>query len=1693
MFNRLIIAVLTIGLLITFSSTAISSNDAPKSGFNEVGLVNQDAPRFHDMGNRALDMTVESIEKPAGAAHELPPSTTALPPELICTGLPYDSYGAALFWTLPDEVNPITLYSGHCTPPEGYSCTLLTISVGLYGPANVGNPGMRVYLFDAARTKIDSIDVTPAEVAATGFGWQVVDFSTANGGGPYIFEDGEEFYIGFTHTSDDGADTLAFLSDVADTDVDGAYNILIGSTYYSYNGAYKFQLVADVCCGKIPFTDCYTDDDFCPTQTLYVWDIPDGTYGDEAYGMKYNISGPETLVEFGVGVYLPFTTGDPSMEVIIYGDDAGLPDETDVIFADTVAFGDLVSYPSYNVFDLSALNLVVREDIYITFTGIQNSAEDTLWFLSDDATGGCGQFQGLVAFGGAWYSFFNIYGIDVNFYTYATFCKDEFAECDVLSYYCVAGAVYTWELPDPYGDIGMYQRFTPLGEGCRLETVWLLLWPDVAPYYTHNSEFQIFGADQVTLLPNPADVFYTETVTPADYAVYPSWMEFDLTTLPDEILFDRDIWIGMESFGPEGEGIVMVSDKADICPGGLRSAENWAGTFGYMLDDWGIDVNFLIEAAVCCVPFDEETCAAGDQWPTAGKTFNRISRSLSSMGADVQGNLTKAWEYSNTEGNASLFYTTPAVWNDTIVGYFFNNLVAIDLNDGSEIWKRIPDLYSIGGDTRVSPTIFDASPYGDDTRYIYAGGGSNKSFFCVELATGDSVWTRNLYDHNFENVTWGSHVIVDIAGEPILIYADDAGSVYAVNALTGALFTGWTTNPISLGGPPGRAFSAYGGLVYMGTFADVNNGDVIAIDPADGSEVWRLSTSAGYQLPNLDPDNDGPESFGGLLAVEETASGVSLYIASVYDAGVVVPPYNSGGIMYSLNGSDGSLNWAALAISGDYAGVNVDKNTLIQNGWTPWVPGFGEFRGPIGFDKRNGLKVFDNTTTNPGLGDFWLMDGVLSCEQGAPDWYVVTSRNNFAGFYRSTDGAMMFHRRFTGARSGALYRAGHRIGAVMVDGTLLVGWWNKLYALVDDGVARPRLDIPNYSIDIPVEFGLPDPYTVVFPGALGNMGGAPLTIDSVVLTDDDNFTLPPPSAALSSVDINRIDAMKRVADKFANNADAFRVADDEIITDDFNSKYGTRNNAAYAIPSWIYTTSVTPVPGTVIPSQGSYNDSSAYINITVDVNGTEVPRGYTAVYAHIFSDDPDYFLDSARMDFESGAKAGYAVPQIRLGFVGGCLYDDVVINFGAGGANYAHVWNATQVADGDILSWEIDGDDASFWQGAYIFATAPTGALPPGSGPGGPRIAHYANNWSAANPANWQSILADPNCVDATCPPLHETNVLLGSFSTDNGATYDPVYGEVVYYAFIDSVQDMCDYDTLGVCGSWDWTYHESGVQPPYNDTLTMGFHGCAAVIGAQDVPELADFVIHKFQFNGRYGDVNDVYFGAMFDYDLDYPNQSHNQVQAWAPEYNMAYAYGCNVNDRGWGIVRIPFGCGTEGLINTKTTTANQSVWNDSAVWLDSVYTWMSTLTGLSHQTGIDPVGCNYDADDREAFYTIGQLDMPDAASGDSLKVGLAVFGSMVDPGTADDPEAFAPLANIANKWCGFGRGDMNNDNKIDVVDIAYLINFVHCGGNGPYPFEYLGDVNADGVTDAADITRMVNYYFNFSECLDGAWVLLE
>jgi len=62
--------------------------------------------------------------------------------------------------------------------------------------------------------------------------------------------------------------------------------------------------------------------------------------------------------------------------------------------------------------------------------------------------------------------------------------------------------------------------------------------------------------------------------------------------------------------------------------------------------------------------------------------------------------------------------------------------------------------------------------------------------------------------------------------------------------------------------------------------------------------------------------------------------------------------------------------------------------------------------------------------------------------------------------------------------------------------------------------------------------------------------------------------------------------------------------------------------------------------------------------------------------------------------------------------------------------------------------------------------------------------------------------------------------------------------------------------------------------------------------------------------------------------------------------------------------------------------------------------------------------------------------------------------------------------------------RGDVNNDSKITVSDVIYLINYLFKGGPPPDGDLMVGDVNCDGNVNVSDVIYLINYLFRGGPC---------
>ncbi len=69
-------------------------------------------------------------------------------------------------------------------------------------------------------------------------------------------------------------------------------------------------------------------------------------------------------------------------------------------------------------------------------------------------------------------------------------------------------------------------------------------------------------------------------------------------------------------------------------------------------------------------------------------------------------------------------------------------------------------------------------------------------------------------------------------------------------------------------------------------------------------------------------------------------------------------------------------------------------------------------------------------------------------------------------------------------------------------------------------------------------------------------------------------------------------------------------------------------------------------------------------------------------------------------------------------------------------------------------------------------------------------------------------------------------------------------------------------------------------------------------------------------------------------------------------------------------------------------------------------------------------------------------------------------------------------PTKKIAFIEC-IDPGDVDDDGKVNVSDVIYLINYLFKGGPPPIPELLVGDVNGDGKVTVSDVVYLINYLF--------------
>jgi hypothetical protein len=1685
MLKRLLIAVLVLSLVTAFTGTAFS-DVKPNYAESDARPINShvdNAP--YDVASHSIHpvqvasrATSNEFKLPAGAFIPAPPLDN------YCEDLEYD-LGPDVYFTLSAPgYGTEDLFNVRYTTEENYSCTLYQFTVLPYQPAMVGTPDLMVYLYaddgiGNPGAVLDSALIPYADL--TTFSWKYVDFSPTSPNAPvggWVFENGEEYHyaVQVRDNSGVGTDQVAILLD------DGTSGFGSRTTFWdtyggpgtwvTYLGAFlvdRAMVQSSInCCGEIPYTDCYYQEYHSGLSAI--WNIPDPVEDIQEIAQRFSPGGYDTLVSIDVLVY-DLSDGNFGLDdiiVTVYDDAAGFPGA--VLWTGTIPAGTY-AFPWATI---NVGGLVLNSDFHIGVKSDLPAFTSGQLFGSDDGSEPAGRSS--VLYNGTWQPSANAYSDDLNFYIDAFLCRDQFNTCKNLNY--SHGAAGLRDLASAFREKAAVKIFAD-GINCQVNEVGWLFYPDAAPYYTHDTKISVY-TDNAGL---PGTEIASVILAPGDITnFYPAYQSVDFNAL--DVYVDGEYWIVCESdfiydtLVGSNEGVVLVTDDGTFDNEG-RSAQMYptqgpnSGVWITMLDRYGFDYGWNAYSSHCCIPRNDvpRTCdpVSDAGWSTQQGNQQRTGASMLAVG-DAWCNLNLNWSYQGAEG---ITYTGPTIYGDRAVCSFSDRYVVFDIITGTPIYtidNSVGDGFLMGNGISVAPTI--ANIGGTDMMFI--GGGSSLGFGAIDFNTGALLWQNTLMSGAgiFGKTSYTTTTVLNIGGTDVVYHTTDNGNVVALEAATGALFSGWVINPVGLTYHPFASGATDGTDLYYATQDAGSDGDMFSIDASTGNINWQLSGAGGLAASGAAGYNGYPEGFRGGVAFD---NGV-LYANSWANENSV-NEYPIGGFLYMVKASDGSLVIPAIS------SMRSQYSTPLVDAFSVYITGFPHWASPssdgnlAAYHRSSGALLWSARSKSDAA---YYTSGLLTCEPDAigapaPDLMFVFNTSGFFECYETATGSQLFTRRVEHDGTTAEDGMAGALAMTATDGMHMLAsdFGGGLYDL-KLGADRPRLEMQTFRALYPVEFG-PDPALAVNIGpVMVNTGCADLNILSTQV-DENAITISalPLFSSVGYVSEDVMDRASKIADALQRDAflSKFRLPREDVqdalrVTGSNNSeKLSSRSSAA--IPAWFVSLDH-PIAGDLLAPGDT-------MDLEITVNQPLISRGPQTVFIAWGHDDPDYFLNE-------DATLGGKLPELMLTIVGGCLIDTTTLTFGMGGANVQLVTNTGRLGTGDWTphGYAIDGDGGSFYQGAYVYGVDTF------------RVATNSQDWLSGGTtydnedAVWKSLQADPNFCDNSCKPALTAAVAVGALTNDGGLTYDPITADMVCKTFVDSVTssgNTIDPATVGSFGWSDWA------DLNFDDTLTMGLIVNTRTFGVSDVPQLNNLTLEILEFTERNGDsLPGWYFGQMTDYDVG------GDVATMDQSISAAWAYTAG-GTNGWGEVKIPFGCGTlqpgqdfdyNPLRSIKELTGDQGFYYQDGVgahaggaYWDSCYMWLSLPNGTIGTPQTQTA-------DFEMHSTFAAHDF---GPNETYTIGIANFGfgDRMNNSSASD---YADLAHFVNKWAGFGRGDVNDDGSINLADIIYLAANINNGGPGAVPFAHLSDVNADGSVDAGDITYLIDYYFNCGPCPMGDWM---
>ncbi len=1153
----------------------------------------------------------------------------------------------------------------------------------------------------------------------------------------------------------------------------------------------------------------------------------------------------------------------------------------------------------------------------------------------------------------------------------------------------------------------------------------------------------------------PGNVIATEDVPGVDYS-------FLSATFPADqpVLVDIGKYYAQVEPLTLADTVGLVMDDEATCPSGSSCFTGVTGNDGteiYLCDLYGDPAyEAFVEVLTCCaVPKTEEACldVEPDVWLTHNHDYQRTG--ASKMGIGEECGIELVWKY-NTR-NADMRFNNLTSDGERVYGSDDQSVFCLDLQTGAFLWE----YFDPAGVATASGMRNNLTIAGD---YVYGSGGTAQSFFKLDKVTGVLVWSRHFNSFGGGTGDWlcaAQRFSVSVEMGDMVFTGDEGGCLWAFESATGLNHPMWAVNPVQLDDAILHSPAWDGGdYLYVATYG----GSIYKIEAATGNIVWQY----------VDPDG---APFSGGCAIDLADPDGPFIYAATDDAGL----FDASRVKLD---TDGNVIWRGGQAGGLYAPPTIGRQKVY---FAQDNPG----NGVLIVSKETGASEYNfslngvQMVTNPLAltCDNYLFAGT---RQGG--WYLldvddfkVVWKRQFQNLLWGT--SLVTHAGVDGVYEGAgtYYDGDDEHYALMACFTDNIEdpAHGAVFCWDLDAPLRPMLSQLKTTKEIPVPFGSGPGNPAAEAEVFENTAGcADLVVSALNVYDltpavasmKPKVTQGNPKEAARASDL--ADDLTPNANRFFADNSAKRAAmgltadptDDEIFGAPSADRFTRTKNdrSSMAAGSQVLRTSNVALD-TPSPIAGGTS-----FGFTWDYDGSGLERGISTDFIELVHNDPDFYPED---------QAGIFFPGLEVTYIGGCLFEwfEWMWWNGYDAWHLEIVGNFSKLADdamtnpaGTAFDWGDGFYEAPIYDAAYFlhkigddftysmmfdFAD-PVERFFPNPGPlSGVCGIDYID---FEGPTGW-SVVVDWFDGGA-CPPVLNVDYL-------------ELLSDVSWVQFVDSITD----DGSGV--------------PQSLGTITtqveITFYDFGTGYG--------DLKLYHYKLEERNGvEQAGLLAGQMYDWDME-PNSNSN-TYALSAEAACVGIWDSTDARVCFGHAVLPGYLSTTASDEVDASAAYRGLaanHNDYTVYatscpngrccVNSDTEWKDCLE--NYWIGAFYVPTEGTAADKSAIFVWPEFTLP--AYGEH-HLYAAVFGvDATSNNRATIIEEMEGMAYRVNKIAGFNRGDVNDDNVVDAIDVAYLDAYVNGAPLLVFPYDETidafnagnGDVNTDGVVDAADVTYLFNY----------------